>query len=395
MDDLTKNYDQGYQTDVAILDFSKAFDTVPHAKLLQKLSSYGITGNLHRWIGAFLCNRKMRVVLEGEASSDSHVLSGVPQGTVLGPLLFLVHVNDLPECVLSQVRLFADDCLLYRTIRNINDHLALKNDLLHLQEWAKVNGMSFNTKKCYILSIPPKSGKKFSGFYLLNETILQEVKSNPYLGVELSSDLKFSSHINNVCSRASSKLGFLRRNLHHTPSELRRSAYISLVRSTLEYAAAVWDPALKTEIAKLEAIQRRAVRFISKDFRSRHPGCVTNMLETHNLPPLKERQKIIRLTLLFKIYEGLVPALPSETFLTKIAPRQKKQIRAKSFSDCVSNNFVVNYQCINLKRLALSSTTDAFKNSFFCRTIKEWNSLAEDIISAPSVESFKAQLTRN
>ena len=338
----------------------------------------------------------MRVVLEGEASQDSQVLSGVPQGTVLGPLLFLVHVNDLPQCVLSEVRLFADDCLLYRTIKNISDHLALKNDLLQLQEWATANGMSFNTKKCYILSIPPKSGRKFTGFYELNETILQEVSKNPYLGVELSNDLKFSSHIDNICSRASSTLGFLRRNLHHTPSHLRKNAYLSLVRSTLEYAATVWDPVSKTKIAKLESVQRHAARFISKDYKSRKPGCVTEMLQTHELPPLEDRRKFLRLTLLFKIYEGLVPAIPPETFLTKLEPTRKRQIRAKSFTDCVSSNFVTKYQCLNSKPLGLiPTTTDVYSNSFFCRTIKAWNSLAEDTISAPSVESFKAQLTRN
>ena len=396
IDDLTRNFDQGYQTDVAILDFSKAFDTVPHSKLLQKLSSYGITGNLHQWISAFLCNRRMRVVLDGEASEETQVLSGVPQGTVLGPLLFLVHANDLPERVLSQVRLFADDCLLYRTIKDINDHLALKNDLLQLQEWAKDNGMCFNTKKCYILSIPPKSGKKFDGFYELNNTILQEVSSNPYLGVELSKDLTFSTHISNICSRASSTLGFLRRNLQHTPSHLRRNAYFSLVRSTLEYAATVWDPVSKAEIDQLENIQRRAARFISKDYKSREPGCVNNMLKTHDLQPLEDRRKLLRLTFLFKIYEGLVPAIPPETYLTKMNPSQKRQIKARTFTDCVSTNFVSNYQSMNSKRLELiTSTTDVYSNSFFCRTIREWNGLAEDTISATSVESFKARLLRN
>ena len=111
---------------MAILDFSKAFDTVPHNKLLAKLNSFGIDGNLNKWLAAFLQKRSMRVVVEGEHSEYAHVDSGVPQGTVLGPLLFLCHINDLPESVKSQVRLFADDCLLYREINTTKDHQIIK-----------------------------------------------------------------------------------------------------------------------------------------------------------------------------------------------------------------------------------------------------------------------------
>ena len=114
--DLLKSFDQGKQVDVAILDFSKAFDTVPHRKLLYKLSNYGVNGTTHAWLTNFLTNRSMRVVVEGESSEEVRVESGVPQGTVLGPILFLCHINDLPLSVKSQVRLFADDCLLYKTI---------------------------------------------------------------------------------------------------------------------------------------------------------------------------------------------------------------------------------------------------------------------------------------
>ena len=157
IDDFTRNNDLGSQTDIAIFDFSKAFDTVPHDKLLHKLDAYGIRGPLLSWIKAFLCNRHMRVVVDGESSSEAPVVSGVPQGTVLGPLLFLCHINDLPERVSSSVRLFADDCLLYRRIRNHDVHLALQNDLHNLESWANDWGMRFNATKCYVLSIRKKS----------------------------------------------------------------------------------------------------------------------------------------------------------------------------------------------------------------------------------------------
>ena len=157
MDELTQNYEKGLQTDIIILDFSKAFDMVPHKLLLHKLEKYGICGQLLQWLEHFLTKRKMRVVVDGEASQDADVLSGVPQGTVLGPILFLVHLNDLPESILSSVRLFADDCLLYRVIRNLQDHLILQQDLKNLEEWASKNGMKFNATKCYVLPVKQKT----------------------------------------------------------------------------------------------------------------------------------------------------------------------------------------------------------------------------------------------
>ena len=127
-----------------ILDFSKAFDTVPHQKLLHKLKNYGIDGNLNKWVEQFLTNRQQRVLVEGEFSSFDKVLSGVPQGTVLGPLLFLCHINDLPKHVKSQIRLFADDCLLYREIKRLSDQEIIQKDLLALEKWAHDWGMKFN-----------------------------------------------------------------------------------------------------------------------------------------------------------------------------------------------------------------------------------------------------------
>jgi len=133
----------------------------------------------------------MRVVVEGEASRELPVASGVPQGTVLGPVLFLCHINDLPDCVRSQVRLFADDCLLYRTIRTWKDHITLQEDLECLEEWATRWGMRFNASKCYILSVNNNS----SHFYSVNNHFLKQVATNPYLSVTFSEDLKWSPHI--------------------------------------------------------------------------------------------------------------------------------------------------------------------------------------------------------
>ena len=150
-------FDRKITVDVAILDLPKAFDTAPHKKLLHKLSHYGINGNVHSWINQFLSERRQRVVVDGEHSSDIHVASGVPQGTVLGPLLFLLFIHDLPSAIPSEVRLFADDCLLYRPINSPADQIALDQDLASLTKWADTWGMKYNPQKCFIMRKGPTS----------------------------------------------------------------------------------------------------------------------------------------------------------------------------------------------------------------------------------------------
>ena len=202
--DLLNYHDKNLQVDTIILDFSKAFDTVPHRRLLKKLDNYGVRGSLLDWFSNILTQREMCVVVEGEKSRHVDVGSGVPQGTVLGPLLFLCHINDIPDKVQSHIHLFADDCLLYRPIKSSKDHQTLQEDLNNLQVWASDWRMKFNAKKCYLLS----SRNKSSHFYTIGSQILQQVKDNPYLGVTFSDDLTWKSHITNITKKANSTLGF-------------------------------------------------------------------------------------------------------------------------------------------------------------------------------------------
>ena len=160
--DLMLRYDQKKQIDIAILDFSKAFDTVPHKRLLKKLVHYGIDGQTWSWIAAFLRKRTQCVVVDGEMSSSTRVESGVLQGTVLGPLLFLLYINDLPNNVTFQVRLFADDCLLYRSIKSVLDQLDLQRDLSYLHEWSLKWCMNFNPSKFVIMSM----GQAHTAYYI-------------------------------------------------------------------------------------------------------------------------------------------------------------------------------------------------------------------------------------
>ena len=212
-------------------------------------------------------------------------IRGVPQRTVLGPLLFLLHINEVPQIVSSQVRLFADDCLLYRGIRCREDQIALQRDLTTISEdtW----GMKFNAAKCNIMR-SSRSQTPHTQFYSLNSQILTEVDQTKYLGVTLSSELSWSPHISNTVSKAHSSLGFLRRNLRGCPEKLKETTYISLVRSVLEYAATIWDPRLSKHTNALQGVKKKAARFVKNDYG--RFSIVTSMLHAISWKDLKSKK---------------------------------------------------------------------------------------------------------
>jgi hypothetical protein len=365
--DLLKCYDDNNQVDIAILDFSKAFDTVPHQRLLGKLDFYGIDGPILNWISQFLTNRYQRVVVDGVYSSSVKVASGVPQGTVLGPLLFLAYINDLPQRVKSQVRLFADDCLLYRPIKSEADHVLLQQDLTELGKWADEWGMRFNAQKCYVLRICRKSNPS-GWFYSMGDHILQQVKDSAYLGVNISEDLKWEPHISKITAKAQRSLGFIRRNLKHCPEKLRELAYFTLVRSLLDYCSVVWDPHLVKDIHQLETVQRRAARFVKQDYK--WDSSVTNMIKDLGWDALQDRRKEARLIMFHKIVTGVV-AVPADDYLIPGSTRTRSN--TKHFRH-------------------LQTKTEAYRNSFFPRTIKDWNLLPKDLVLSETVETFKSHL---
>ena len=253
IDDWAKILNNQGQVDTFILDFEKAFDTPPHELLKSKLFSYGIGGKTMKWIDAFLCFRQQGVVVNGVKSDWAPVVSGVPQGTVLGPLLFSLHINDIMSDIESEIRLFADDCVCYREIKDIEDTLKLQKHIDRLGVWARKWGMRFQPVKCNMMQLTNKHNK-IQASYTLEGTVLKNVDSIKYLGVTITSDLKWNSHIRNVCSKANRTLGFLRRNLFSCPQDVKEAAYKSLVRPILEYGSTVWDPHYKEDKAMFEAI---------------------------------------------------------------------------------------------------------------------------------------------
>ena len=216
--------------------------------------------------------------------------------------------------------------------------------------------MRFNSQKCYILSTAT-ARKQTPYFYQLNGEILQSVPNTPYLGVTISTDLKFNIHLNKNVAKSYQCLAFVRRNLKYCPEKLRRLSYISLIRSKLEYASSVWDPHLRKDIHHLEMVQRRAARYIKRDYS--YESSVTQMLKDLDLSSLENRRKINKLTVLYKIRNDLV-CIKETGYLERADPRTRDASR--------------NYK---LK----SAKTELFKHSFFINTPKIWNKLPTNQVS--------------
>ena len=378
---------------MAVLDFSKAFDVVPHQRLLNKMRHYGITGKTHAWVAEFLTGRTQSVLVDGVRShgraddktsrcDGDQVRSGVPQGTVLGPLCFLIFINDLPEVVSpgTMVRLFADDCLLYRSIPAVdaqNDIDLLQRDLNAVHEWGVRWGMKFNVAKCNMLIVararaPPETHTRF---YTMNGDIIRPVLEAKYLGVTLSHDMQWSCHVREVQSKASRTLGFLKRNLKGAPYHLRALAYQSMVQSTMDYAGAIWDPHQKTLADKLECVHNRAARWALRE-RTRTAATVHTMQKELGWSTLAERRRRQRLVLVWKVLKGELDIPPSEVGLFP-ATRPGRGPNANPLKLTLTRG---------------KDTSSPLWRATSVRTIKDFNALSKEQVEADSAGTFSKSL---
>ena len=368
LDDLAKGLDDKSQTDMILLDFSKAFDKVPHQRLLLKVSHCGISGSVLAWIEDFLHGRTQRVVLDGQSSSVAPVTSGVPQGSVLGPLLFLIYINDLPDSVASStVRLFADDTVLYRRISSPADASNLQYDLDALQAWEATWMMEFNPAKCQLLRVTLKR-KPVEATYTVHGQALEAVDAAKYLGVTIDSKLSFNSHIDSVCKKANGTRAFLNRNLSSCSRHVRDLTYKTYVRPQLEYASTVWDPSTRKNVNQLEQVQRHAARYVTGNYDTN--SSVTAMLRDLEWPTLEQRRHHSRLIMMYKNFNRLVGIdLPASLTRTNANTRGH-------------SSRILEYSC----------SCNAYASSFYPRTSRDWNALSADPLLCQSVDSFKNYL---
>ena len=232
----TDQLEKGIDIDALYFDFSKAYDTVPHRRLLSKLESYKVSQQITDWVEAYLSNRKQRVLVNGTRSEWEAVSSGVPQGSVLGPVLFLIYINDLPKEVKNCIRLFADDTKLYRTVTTDLDCLSLQQDIDKLEEWASKWQLKFHTKKCKTMRIGDKYPKYNYTMIAEDGTIVQleETVVEKDLGVVVDNKLTFSHHINSIVARANQVVGMIRRSFKYMDKDIFVQLFTSRVRPILK-----------------------------------------------------------------------------------------------------------------------------------------------------------------
>ena len=361
LEEITKWIDVGSPVDIIYLDFQKAFDKVPHQRLLLKLEAHGIGDSITDWIEQWLTDRRQRVIVDGEVSNWKSVLSGVPQGSVLGPILFLIYINDLDDSITSNVLKFADDTKLFRKVNTDGDKQHLQNDLDRLVKWSEKWQMLFNFGKCKCLHT---GHRNLNVNYKMGDTVLGTTVKEKDLGVTISADMKVSEQCGIAASMGNKILGLIRRNITYKGKKLIIPLYKAIVIPHLEYCIQAWRPYRKKDIDTLERIQRRATKMIPElrdlSYEERLKECGLTTLETRRL-----RGDQIEV---FKILNGYENIDRNMFFsLKKDSSTRGHEVK------------LVKDQC----RL------DIRKHSFSQRTINEWNKLSTDCVTASSVNMFK------
>ena len=264
MDEWTDILDAGGTIDVCCMDFMKAFDKVPLRSLITKLQNHGIQGMLLDWIRSFLEHRQQRVVINGQYSTWRNVRSGIPQGFVLGPLLFVIYISDLHETVLSQVFLFADDTKMYRQIQDASDRHTFQLDISKLQEWVDKCFLRFHPDKYNLMTIGRDTSTDYYTMYSEDKGLvpMANVQSEKDVGVIFNLNMSFREDINSRATKANNIMGIIMRTYTYLDIESFKLLFKSLVRPHLEYGAPIWNPQLKRDITDIENVQRRATKQI-------------------------------------------------------------------------------------------------------------------------------------
>ena len=375
LEEVTKLVDSGHQVDLMYLDFSRAFDKVPHRRLLMKVQSLGVRGNMAAWIEAWLNDRQQRTVLNGKFSEWKDVTSGVPQGSVLGPCLFIIYINDI-EAAIDTIMLvikFADDTKACGVADRLEDCESLQEQVDKLYQWSLDWQMLFNKEKCKVIHI---GGNSLRYDYKLGPDSLIKVDSEKDLGVYIHETLCPSIHIAEAVKTANKKLGQLIRTLSYRDRFNFVTLYKSHVRCHLEYCVQAWSPWLKKDIELLEAVQKRAVRCIQG-----LSGNYEEKLQQIGLPTLVDRRNRGDMIQTFKIVNQIDNVDPNTWF----------QFQSDTHRPLRGNTEISDDGNVR-KKLTLKgrhSNIELRRNFFSNRVIRPWNELPETLRCEKSVNAFK------
>jgi len=367
LENLTCSLDEGNAVDVVYLDFSKAFDKVPHLRLSRKLEGHGITGLCLKWIQNWLGSRRQKVLVDGTFSDFKDVTSGVPQGSVLGPLLFLVYINDIDNNIVAKLSKFADDSKLLKCLKSSIDADSLRRDLRTLETWAETWQMEFNVDKCAVLHV---GNKNPCHQYEFCKSILKSVEIEKDLGILVDSKVKFSEQCNKAVNSANASLAMIKRNISSRNRNIIVKLYKALVRPKLEYCIQAWRPFLKKDIESLEKVQRRATKMIDECRGLKYE----DRLKVTGLTTLEARRNRGDMIEVFKTIRGF-NKVDFTTFFNF-----SKNIRTRGHG----------YK-LGKKRSHLEIRRNFFSN----RVVNMWNTLPENTVGMNTVNSFKNSYDKN
>ena len=370
LDDWTSAMDRGNMVDVIYVDFMKAFDSVPHQRLLNRVESYGIPNPVLGWVRSFLSGRTQRVSVRGNYSAEHEVTSGIPQGSVLGPTLFVLYINDLPDRV-KDLFLFADDVKIYREITPENqaqDVELLQQDAHQLEDWVEESLMRIHPEKCKTMTIS-STGRSSGAVYTVTTNQhtmdINRVTEEKDLGITVDNSLSFDTHIDTVTNKANRMAGLIRRTFTHLDSKSFVLLFKALVRPVLEYGQAVWKPYLRKHINKLESVQRRATKQVPGMGNLEYP----DRLRRLNLPTLAYRRMRGDQIEIYKIISGRYDTSITGNILTKSTNTRTRGHPHK----------------LHKARCRLNTRQNHLNN----RVVNTWNAL-----SAPSLHAFENRLDK-
>ena len=377
--DVTMWLDQGFNVDLVLFDFSKAFDVVCHTVLIEKFSKLGITGKLLDWIREFLIGREMNVVVDHKISNPRAVRSGVPQGSVLGPLLFLIYVNFLTHSVLAQTKIFADDLKLYIKIKTdsgpsiLSDMLMCQQAIDSLFNVSKSWGLKMNSSKCVVLRFQRRQvdweALGITGLYYMDSTPIPVRDTAVDLGITLDSSLKFHQHIANIVNKAGGVMQNILKATINRDATFMVPLFTTHVRPLLEYSSALWNLGYIGDIKLLESVQRRW----TKNIRGLENLSYSERLKLLNLFSIQGRLLRHDIVKYWQIFHNRCAISPTDLFDSPLNPSTRGH----------------QYKIAHVR-----TQLDLRKRFFSVRGIHVWNSLPDSLVSLQCPSSFKTALAK-
>ena len=403
-DSLNVSLNKNIKSDVIYFDFAKAFDSVSHDIILQKLQTqFGIDGLLLNFVKEYLKNRKQNVVIGNSNSSMVLVKSGVPQGSILGPLLFVLFINDITDCISTgtNIRMYADDTKIWREIHVNEDHLILQNDINALLDWAVRNCMNFSLAKCKVLTIsrcvPNLLGDLPFATYqysLGSNKFIDYCAHETDLGILINKTLNFTAHTENLYATANQRFGLLKRTSHFVNNyRMRRALYLTIVRSIFENCPYIWKPSSESAINKLETLQKRAIKWINHGENyftcpsyTANPELYYIDCKQLQILPIKFRFQFHDLIMLHSIVYGVSPCkLPSYLSFFSGNTLRSSHLDNLCLVSSITPNSINNMD---------TESNSGFCNSYFYRSHLLWNRLPLSIRQISLRNKFRKDLNK-